>query len=134
MTDVPTKFVLQIATDNAAFAGDPRPELARLLRETAGLVAASRMSGALFDINGNRVGEFDTVDANEAWLHADVVSPRPSGTGDDPAACQDCEWRGTVADCNEPADLWERVEPGERVPAGECPDCGALCSLVKETR
>jgi len=24
-------------------------------------------------------------------------------------------------------DIWERVEPGEVMPSGECPDCGALC-------
>ncbi len=30
-------------------------------------------------------------------------------------------------------DLAERIAPGEPVPAGECPDCGALVHAVRET-
>lgn len=31
-------------------------------------------------------------------------------------------------------DLGARVEPGEPMPSGECPDCGALCQLREEIR
>lgn len=27
-------------------------------------------------------------------------------------------------------DVWERVAPGEPMPTGECPDCGALCAAA----
>jgi len=30
-------------------------------------------------------------------------------------------------------DLTERIAPGEPVPAGECPECGALVHVVRET-
>lgn len=28
--------------------------------------------------------------------------------------------------------LHERVAPGERMPSGECPDCGCLCHPIPE--
>lgn len=42
--------------------------------------------------------------------------------------CQNCDWRGPeealVAEIH---DLEQRVGVGEPMPAGECPECGALC-------
>lgn len=62
-------FELKIECDNAAFTsdtgGDPRPEIARILREAAkkvermnpiDLVTSVGQSLALMDINGNTVG------------------------------------------------------------------------------
>jgi len=47
--------------------------------------------------------------------------------------CNNCEWKGTVSQLGtemfETRDLASRLEPGEEVPAGECPECGALCYL-----
>jgi hypothetical protein len=43
------------------------------------------------------------------------------------SACQDCDWRGPDEDLREIKDLHQRVEPGEPMPSGECPACGALC-------
>ena len=46
-------------------------------------------------------------------------------------ACQNCEMT-----CSDPAkladinDFEQRVAPGETMPAGECPECGALVSIV----
>ena len=31
----------------------------------------------------------------------------------------------------QPEELWERLDPGSEVPAGECPDCGALAYLAE---
>ena len=45
--------------------------------------------------------------------------------------CPNCDWTGTDDDidlCDVP-DLIERIEPGEEVPAGECPKCGSLAHL-----
>jgi len=37
-------------------------------------------------------------------------------------------------ECLPPKNLWERIEPGNIVPSGECPDpnCGALCYPLKK--
>lgn len=44
-------------------------------------------------------------------------------------ACDNCGWTGPETDCLEIKDFHSRVEPGECVPFGECPECGALCHL-----
>lgn len=45
----------------------------------------------------------------------------------DRCQCQNCEWEGDEADTNPVEDIFERVSPGEPMPSGECPKCGALC-------
>lgn len=52
-------FTLKISTANAAF-DDPRPEIARILREVAGTIEDStvRETGYCRDINGNTVGSW----------------------------------------------------------------------------
>lgn len=42
------------------------------------------------------------------------------------ARCDDCGRTHDVDDLAEPKRLHERLDPGGTVPAGECPDCGAL--------
>ena len=46
--------------------------------------------------------------------------------------CQNCSksW-DSIDDLKEIEDLTLRVNPGEVMPAGECPDCCALCHAVK---
>lgn len=41
-------------------------------------------------------------------------------------ACGNCDWTGKEDDCGEIENFHERVGPGETVPVGECPECGAL--------
>lgn len=41
--------------------------------------------------------------------------------------CQNCGIRLDEDELNPVKDISERVAPGEPIPAGECPDCGALC-------
>ena len=43
--------------------------------------------------------------------------------------CDNCGWSGPDADTEEIRDVMERVAPGEIMPVGECPDCGALVHL-----
>ena len=46
--------------------------------------------------------------------------------------CSDCDWSGPEEEAvslYECADLLERIAPGEPVPAGECPECGALVHI-----
>jgi hypothetical protein len=49
-------FTLSIETDNAAFADDPKAEIARILRETADKLETGRYVDKLRDGNGNTVG------------------------------------------------------------------------------
>ena len=48
-------------------------------------------------------------------------------------ACQNCEWTGGENECDELRDVWSRVEPGDVMPAGGCPKCGAAAMLKVET-
>lgn len=41
--------------------------------------------------------------------------------------CQNCRRLWDEGDLNEVEDLSLRVSPGEPVPYGECPECGAVC-------
>lgn len=44
--------------------------------------------------------------------------------------CSDCGqvWKdGDIKQLIDIHHLWERISPGEVVPSGECPNCGALC-------
>lgn len=43
------------------------------------------------------------------------------------AECQNCDWNGDEEHCKPIQDITERVQPGEPMPCGECPHCGALC-------
>ena len=50
--------------------------------------------------------------------------------------CMNCGWEGPETEMsalwpNIP-DLNNRVEPGEEVPLGECPECESLCRLMNE--
>ncbi len=49
----------------------------------------------------------------------------------DAVECANCDWRGTGAECNEISDFGSRVSAGEVCPAGECPKCGSLASVVQ---
>lgn len=54
-------FVVQFETDNAAFDEAPATEIARILRHVANRVEErGDGEGAIFDINGNLIGRFDT--------------------------------------------------------------------------
>jgi hypothetical protein len=49
------------------------------------------------------------------------------------AECQNCDWKGTEDEVvPEIKDLWQRVEAGEIMPVGECPECGALCHFAEK--
>lgn len=45
--------------------------------------------------------------------------------------CENCCAEWTKRDLNPIQDIEARVLPGEPMPAGECPDCGAVCHGVK---
>lgn len=45
-------------------------------------------------------------------------------------ACGNCLWIGRESECNPITDVTERVMPGEIMPAGECPECGAVTHAI----
>ena len=47
--------------------------------------------------------------------------------------CQNCGMRWAEDDLRVVRNLTMRVLPGEPMPSGECPECGALCHAVEET-
>ena len=49
------------------------------------------------------------------------------------ATCQCCDWTGPADQCGPLKNAWERVSPGDPMPAGECPACNAS-ALLDETR
>ena len=44
--------------------------------------------------------------------------------------CQNCGAIVNDEDLKPIKDLMQRVEPGEPMPSGECPECGALCQPI----
>ena len=51
-----------------------------------------------------------------------------------PVHCNNCDWTGTVKDTNGIKDAHERLCPGEEIPAGECPECGAMAYIADEAK
>lgn len=47
-------------------------------------------------------------------------------------ACGNCAWRGPFAAAGQIQAPEDRLTPGEEIPAGECPECGALAYLEKQ--
>lgn len=46
--------------------------------------------------------------------------------------CDNCLEEWTTDDLLPVKDLAQRVDPGGRMPAGECPDCGCLCYPLED--
>jgi hypothetical protein len=51
---------------------------------------------------------------------------------EDKHSCSDCGRTFTEDQLGETHNIWERVSPGEIMPSGECPKCGALCHPMRE--
>jgi hypothetical protein len=49
------------------------------------------------------------------------------------SVCQNCEKMHSDETLEEIENFHERVAPGEIVPSGQCPDCGAVCHHYSET-
>jgi hypothetical protein len=58
------RFALTINCTNAAFDDDPRPEIARILRELADRLDGGITQGGVHDVNGNTVGTFTFATEN----------------------------------------------------------------------
>jgi hypothetical protein len=47
--------------------------------------------------------------------------------------CGNCDSEWTDEQLNVVKNLFLRVLPGEPMPSGECPECGALCHPIEES-
>ena len=60
-------LTITIRCDNAAFEHDPRPEITRILYNTADRINDQGLHDngpyRIYDLNGNHVGEFEAMDA-----------------------------------------------------------------------
>ena len=51
--------------------------------------------------------------------------------------CDSCGWKGPMAETKpwfESDRFVERMDVGQEVPAGECPQCGAWCYIIKDKK
>lgn len=48
------------------------------------------------------------------------------------AKCQSCNWTGPADFCGPLKNSRERVQPGDVMPAGECPVCNASAMIVED--
>jgi hypothetical protein len=62
---------------------------------------------------------------------AELMKPEPSGEG--LTECQNCCEIRPESELDEIDNLLARLAPGDIVPVGQCPDCGALCQPVRKT-
>lgn len=69
---------------------------------------------------------------------ASVQQPPQAVEADRPCECNNCDWKGLESglrcDLGGIEDLFERIDPGDEVPAGECPECGCLAFLVEQKK
>lgn len=89
-----------------------------ILNEAGSLKEAAQKVGDFFGLP--RLGASD-VETALAPLAADEVK------------CDDCGNYWQTSELHEVEDLAERVSAGEPVPAGQCPNCGALCHAAAVT-
>ena len=54
--------------------------------------------------------------------------------GPDLYACGNCAKEWSFKQLDDVTDITERVSSGEAMPAGQCPDCHALCHAVKHAQ
>jgi len=93
-----------------------------------------------FSFRGPFANETDAVayaewTGDDDWLIAELTPPdvgfaAASVSQGEHCQCQNCDWSGPVHDAEPVHDIWSRVAPGETMPAGDCPECGALVHLI----
>jgi hypothetical protein len=62
------------------------------------------------------------------WVEENIV---PWLETKNKSRCQNCRRIWNPDELKHIKDIFERVDPGEPMPSGECPDCGALCEPLK---
>jgi hypothetical protein len=64
----------------------------------------------------------------------DELSDRQAKSNSDigMTCCDNCDALVHTEELVSINDIYERVDPGEPMPSGECPDCGGLCHAVED--
>ena len=53
-----------------------------------------------------------------------ITTPLPARHPEPAAVCENCAWRGPSWEADQYRDFWSRIDPGDTMPAGDCPECG----------
>ena len=64
--------------------------------------------------------------------HISPVDSEDAAPDDVLCRCANCDWHGPESELKELQDVFERVSPGDVMPAGECPECGASAFVENE--
>ena len=102
--------------------------VARLIEAAPALFLACR--GMLEWIRKARLGTLQQFeeDLGEKTLEVALIEALGKALGEDEyAVCHNCESSFLWPSLGPIDDLRQRVQAGEPLPAGQCPDCGALC-------
>lgn len=100
---------------------------------------------AIFEIEEHGAGDAnDDGSPGALWVAGNIsralideATAAVAGTLAEPAPvepiyeCQNCACRWIESELQPIEDIFERVAPGEVMPAGECPSCGALCHQIQ---
>lgn len=92
--------------------------------------ALEEIRASLEESNGN----FGALPCGSPIIGSVCLSQSPQLVdvdGDGVSECQNCSGRWAEEELKEVKHLTLRVAPGEPMPSGECPECGALCQPVE---
>lgn len=134
------QFTPEGAPTAAADLADAQAEIKRMM--TAFTLLGTRCANWLNETE--KAQGFDTGEAVEfirslmdaAYKGAGIRDVQHSIDDDIKVECGNCAWTGTAlqmrCQLEDVPNLTVRICPGEEVPAGECPECGALCHMLKD--
>lgn len=67
----------------------------------------------------------------EHWSSPNGCHPDCPACAAERFQCQNCDERWREDQLDVLSDAWERVQPGDTMPDGECPDCGGMCFALE---
>lgn len=78
---------------------------------------------------------FDLTNQTGVKVLPGEITDAPPAERDARCECDNCGWTGHESDMPDGIsgidDLYDRIDPGSEVPAGECPECHALAYVVE---
>jgi hypothetical protein len=114
---------LEFMRDYRGFYGDPRYTSSDMERALSGWIKEN--PSLIYSLVNEIRADAEAFD-RESLARLKAKYETKSKTR---AICGDCEKVYEVIELKEISNIWERVETGAEMPAGECPDCGALAYL-----
>ena len=83
----------------------------------------SALSSIIDKLDADTIQDLYQTEMSEDGYFVDLDEPK--------SECQNCGETFANSDLLPVTDLEQRVAPGEPMPSGECPNCGALCQQVE---